>query len=61
MNISGVGNANAQIQAAQAAPENKRAQLQMMLLKKSLEMQQAETTAVMQQMEGKGQTIDIRV
>ncbi|HVT11417.1 MAG TPA: hypothetical protein VHE55_04055 [Fimbriimonadaceae bacterium] len=59
MNISGVGNTNAQIQAT--PPADKRAQLQMLLLKKSLEMQQAETEAVMQQTEGKGQNIDIRV
>lgn len=60
MNISGVGNANAQVQALSGA-DNKRAQLQMLLLKKSLDMQQAETTAIMQQAEGKGQNIDIRV
>jgi hypothetical protein len=59
MNISGVGNQTAQVQAT--APTDKRAQLQMLLLKKSLEMQQAETVAVMQQTEGKGQNIDIRV
>lgn len=60
MNISGVGNVNAQVQALSGA-DNKRAQLQMLLLKKSLDMQQAETAAIMQQTEGKGQNIDIRV
>jgi hypothetical protein len=60
MNISGVGNASAQVQAM-SSPESKRMQLQMMLLKKSLEMQNAETAAVTQQVEGKGQSIDIRV
>ena len=59
MNVSSVGTA-AQVQAM-ASPEQKRAQLQMLLLKRSLEMQNAETVAVMQQVEGKGQTIDIRV
>lgn len=60
MNISGVGNSSAQIPATPAAGD-KRAQLQMMLLKKSLELQGAETLAVMQQTEGKGQNVDIRV
>jgi hypothetical protein len=60
MNISGVGSAAAQVQAV-SSPESKRMQLQMMLLKKSLDMQKAETAAVMQQAEGIGQTIDIRV
>jgi hypothetical protein len=59
MNISGVGNSTAQVQAT--LPSDKRAALQMMLLKKTLEMQNAETAAVMQQTEGKGQNIDIRV
>ena len=59
MNISNVGTPTPAVQTAPAT-ENKRAQLQAMLLKKTLEMQQAETMAVMQQAEGKGQTIDIR-
>jgi|GEM_PF-3129215 len=60
MNVSGVTNSAAQVQQTPSL-QNKRAELQMMLLKKSLEMQNAETAAVMQQTEGKGQTIDIRV
>ncbi len=60
MNISGIATAAAQIQATQSL-EGKRASLQLMLLKKSLEMQNAETVAVMQQTEGKGQNVDIRV
>jgi hypothetical protein len=59
MNVSGVGNAAAQVQAMQGS-DDKRVQLQMMLLKKTLDMQKAETAAVMQQTEGKGQNIDIR-
>ena len=59
MNVSGVTNAAAQVQQTPNL-ENKRAQLQLMLLRKSLEMQNAETAAVMQQTEGKGQNIDIR-
>ena len=60
MNISGVANPATQIQRP-AGLEDKRAQLQLMLLKKSLEMQNTETAAVMRQTEGKGQNIDIRV
>ena len=60
MNISGVGNSSAQVQAP-AVSTDKRVQLQALLLKKTLEMQQAETVAVMQQAEGKGQHIDLRV
>jgi len=60
MNIPGVGNANAQIQAIPGA-DDKRARLQLMLLRKTLDMQKAETMAVMQQTEGKGQNVDIRV
>jgi hypothetical protein len=59
MNISGVGAPTPPIQTTPTA-ETKRAHLQAMLLKKTLEMQKAETAAVMQQAEGKGQTIDIR-
>jgi hypothetical protein len=59
MNISGIVGPQAQVQAP--ASVDKRAQLQAMLLRKSLEMQQAETVAVMQQAEGKGQHIDLRV
>jgi hypothetical protein len=59
MNISGVGPSPASVPATSAV--DKRAQLQMMLLKKSLDMQQAETAAVMRDAEGKGQSIDIRV
>lgn len=61
MNVSGIGNANLQVQGMAATADTKRAQLQMMLLKKSLDLQQAETEAVMQQAEGKGQHIDLRV
>jgi hypothetical protein len=59
MNISGIGTNPVQTPAPHAV--DKRAQLQTMLLKKSLELQQAETTAVMREAEGKGQAIDIRV
>lgn len=58
MNISNVGS---QAPISHPASADKRAQLQMLLLKKSLEIQQAETAAVTRQLEGKGQTIDIRV
>jgi hypothetical protein len=59
MNISAVS-ANAQVQAM-AGPEDKRAGLQLMLLKKTLDMQQQEAAAIMQEFEGKGQNIDMRV
>lgn len=58
MNISSVGTNQVPVQSTGSV--DKRAQLQSLLLKKSLEMQRAETAAVMQQAEGKGQNIDIR-
>lgn len=47
--------------ASPAASVDKRAALQMMLLKKSLEAQQEQSVEVARQLEGKGNIIDIRV
>lgn len=44
-----------------APVQDRRAALQALLLKKSLELQNQETEAVMREAEGKGQRIDIRV
>ena len=47
---------------AQTAPidSSKRAELQMLLLKKALQSQQEQATELLKQIEGKGQTIDFR-
>lgn len=57
MNISSTGPSPA-IAPTQAV--DKRVQLQAMLLRKSVDLQQQETTAMMRETEGKGQAIDIR-
>jgi len=43
-----------------AAPEGKRAELQMLLLKKALQSQQDQANEITRQIEGKGQTVDFR-
>lgn len=60
MNISGAQASNAAIQGATSV-DNKRAQLQMSLLKKVLDSQQEQSAELMKLMEGKGQVVDIRV
>lgn len=44
-----------------SAPESKRAELQMLLLKKALQAQQEQAAELTKQIEGKGQTVDFRV
>lgn len=43
-----------------APADTKRAELQMLLLKKSLQAQQEQAAEIQKQIEGKGQTIDFR-
>ncbi len=60
MNISSVQNTQAALQAVQSG-DDKRAQLQMALLKKALDSQQEQASELMKMMEGKGQVLDLRV
>jgi hypothetical protein len=60
-----IGSTQPQIQTpttqAPASVENKRNQLQMLMLKKSLDSQQQQSDEQTREMEGKGQLIDLRV
>jgi hypothetical protein len=60
MNIGASGSTEAPLQALSSA-EPKRAQLQVMLLKKALESQEQQAAELLKLMEGKGQVLDIRV
>ena len=60
MNIGSTQATSAAIEGIKA-PENKRAGLQLALLKKSLESQQTTMEQLMNTAQGKGQNIDIRV
>lgn len=62
MNISSTGNASA-AQAVQntGSIDSKRLQLQAMMLRKLLDSQQQQADELIQQMQGKGQIIDLRV
>lgn len=55
MNVSTIGT-----QPVAPATTDKRAQLQLLLLQKSLQLQKAETEAALRETEGKGERIDIR-
>lgn len=58
MNVSNIQGTDA-TQLTQGV--DKRQQLQMLLLKKSLESQQSEADALTRMVDGKGQNLDIRV
>jgi hypothetical protein len=60
MNISGATATASALQALQNG-DDKRAALQLALLKKSLDSQQQETANLLKMMDGKGQNIDLRV
>ncbi len=60
MNISGATQAALQALQGADAVEGKRVQLQVELLKKSLQSQQDQAAEVIKMMEGKGQTVDFR-
>lgn len=60
MEISGAGITTTALNGVEGA-EDKRAQLQMMLLKRALDDQRRQAADYARLMEGKGNTIDIRV
>lgn len=60
MNIGSTSATQTALSAVENQPDN-RAALQMLLLKKSLDNQQSAAAQVLQQLEGKGQNVDIRV
>ncbi|MFY9235405.1 MAG: hypothetical protein WAO58_13210 [Fimbriimonadaceae bacterium] len=60
MNIGSARSSEVAIQAL-LAPEDKRIQLQMALLKKNLDAQQEQSAELLKILEGKGQVLDIRV
>jgi hypothetical protein len=60
MNITSVTASSAALQGVQTG-DDKRASLQLALLKKALDSQQNETADLLKLMDGKGQNLDIRV
>lgn len=60
MNVSNVQATQTALNALNGV-DSKRAQLQIQLLKKSLETQQQQAAELLKLMEGKGQNLDIRV
>lgn len=60
MQIGGVGASQA-VGEASSLQESSKAKLQMLLLKKTLDMQTEQADAVLRMAEGKGQNLDIRV
>lgn len=60
MNVSDVSKTQALLQTLQT-PENTQDQIQVSLLKKTLDAQKDEAAALLKQLSGKGQIIDIRV
>jgi hypothetical protein len=61
MNISSTGANDPQAISQTGGVEAKRMQLQMMMLRKSLDGQQQQAEELTREMEGKGQVIDMRV
>jgi len=62
MNISSTGASDAtQALLQTGSVDNKRTQLQMLMLKKSLDGQQQQAEELTRELEGKGQVIDLRV
>lgn len=61
MNVSNVSNVSQMDPALSAQSVDKRAQLQMLLLRKSLDAQQSEADVLKNLTDGKGQNLDIRV
>lgn len=60
MNISSTSGVDAALTAVQSV-EDKRAGLQIALLRKSLDSQQQQAADLMKLLEGKGQQVDLRV
>ena len=63
MNISSSSASDAALQGLQGTSpvDNKRLQLQTMLLRKTLDAQQQQADAILNEMQGKGQVVDLRV
>lgn len=61
MNVSSQNSIQSPVTHPLDSPEAKRAQLQALLFKKSLELLQDQTAQVQREAEGKGHVIDIRV
>lgn len=62
MEISGANNSQIALRGVQGAGgDDKRAQLQMMLLKRALDDQKRQSVEMARQIEGKGNVVDIKV
>jgi hypothetical protein len=63
MNVTGPSTPDPALQALQGASgvDNKRIQLQVALLRKTLDSQEQQAAELLRLMEGKGQNIDLRV
>jgi hypothetical protein len=63
MNISSSSASDAALQGLQGTNpvDSKRLQLQTMLLRKTLDAQQQQSDALLNELQGKGQVVDIRV
>jgi hypothetical protein len=61
MEVSGANVSQTALRGVQNAGDDKRAQLQMMLLKRALEDQKRQAAEMSRQIEGKGNVVDIRV
>lgn len=61
MDISGASSSQVALTGVQNAGDPKRAQLQMMLLKRALEDQKRQAAEMQRLIEGKGTVIDLRV
>jgi len=61
MNVSSTGTPNAAQGPLQASAVDKRAELQLLMLRKSLDSQQQQADELTRELEGKGQVIDLRV
>ena len=60
MDVTNVGGAQTVLRSIEGG-DDKRAQLQMTLLKRTLDMQKDQAAELVRMMEGKGQVIDMRV
>jgi hypothetical protein len=61
MNVSSATSVQASLRAAQSSESGTGAAVQLAMLKKALESQQSEASALLKAFEGKGQNLDIRV
>jgi hypothetical protein len=61
MNVSSTGTSDATQSLLQTGAVDKRAQLQLLMLRKTLDSQQQQADELTNELEGKGQVIDLRV